>query len=280
MLGYCYNKANYNILSAKLNDVDWAGISETLSVNDYWEKLKSVLINFKENSIPQFNRRKVNDLPWFNTKLKKLIKKRNNLFKRYKKNCLSYSKIKYIIARNYVTKMVKEAKKKYETNIIKRSRKNRKVFYTYVACKNRKNGSKRIGPLTDSSGKIALEDRDVVLWLNRYFSSVFASKTKASLQPLEENKGSSNDTQSLIITENLVSKIIGGFKEHKSPGIDGITSTYAIKTKDLLAEPLKFLYTNSIQRNEIPEDWKRANITPIFKKGDKANVENYIDRSV
>src|SRR5437867_3423310 len=95
---YCYNKANYNILSAKLNDVDWAGISETLSVNDYWEKLKSVLINFKENSIPQFNRRKVNDLPWFNTKLKKLIKKRNNLFKRYKKNCLAYSKIKYIIA--------------------------------------------------------------------------------------------------------------------------------------------------------------------------------------
>ena len=35
------------------------------------------------------------------------------------------------------------------------------------------------------------------------------------------------------------------------------------------------MYTNSIERNEIPEDWKRANITPIFKKGDKANVENY-----
>ena len=27
--------------------------------------------------------------------------------------------------------------------------------------------------------------------------------------------------------------------------------------------------------NEIPLDWKMSNISPIFKKGDRANVENY-----
>jgi len=30
-----------------------------------------------------------------------------------------------------------------------------------------------------------------------------------------------------------------------------------------------------LSKNQIPDDWKKANITPIFKKGDKSKVENY-----
>src|SRR3989442_7944668 len=43
----------------------------------------------------------------------------------------------------------------------------------------------------------------------------------------------------------------------------------------MLAKPLMLLYNRSIDKNEIPEDWKKANISPIFKKGDKSKVENY-----
>ena len=50
-------------------------------------------------------------MPWLNVKIKKLIKKRNNLFKRFKKNNQSYSKMKYIIARNDVTKKIRQEKK-------------------------------------------------------------------------------------------------------------------------------------------------------------------------
>jgi len=77
------------------------------------------------------------------------------------------------------------------------------------------------------------------------------------------------------ITDEEVLKAIGEFKPHKSPGIDGKTSTYALKTKEILAKPLKFLFNSSLKNNIIPSDWKRANITPIFKNGDKSKVENY-----
>ena len=46
-----------------------------------------------------------------NAKIKKLIKKRNNLFKRFKKNNQSYSKMKYVIDRNDVTKKSDKRKK-------------------------------------------------------------------------------------------------------------------------------------------------------------------------
>ena len=42
-----------------------------------------------------------------------------------------------------------------------------------------------------------------------------------------------------------------------------------------MVEPLRLLYKRSIDKNEIPEDWKKANVSPIFKKGDRSSVENY-----
>ena len=42
-----------------------------------------------------------------------------------------------------------------------------------------------------------------------------------------------------------------------------------------MVEPLRLLYKRSIDKNEIPEDWKKANVSPIFKKGDRSGIENY-----
>ena len=38
---------------------------------------------------------------------------------------------------------------------------------------------------------------------------------------------------------------------------------------------LQFIFKQSLERSELPEDWKRANISPIFKKGSKADPANY-----
>ncbi len=35
------------------------------------------------------------------------------------------------------------------------------------------------------------------------------------------------------------------------------------------------IFRRSVQHGEIPEDWKRANVTPIFKKGAKSDPGNY-----
>ena len=35
------------------------------------------------------------------------------------------------------------------------------------------------------------------------------------------------------------------------------------------------MFNRSLEVNEVPQDWKRANVTPIFKKGNKCLVENY-----
>src|SRR6267154_4213569 len=112
--------------------------------------------------------------------------------------------------------------------------------------------------------------------LNRYFVSVFNknefvdNKLDGTIE-IEAKELLSN----IEITDNDVIRAITEFKEHKSPGVDGITSTYVLKTKEILIEPLRLMHNKSIDKNQIPKDWKKANVSPIFKKGDRSSVENY-----
>ena len=44
------------------------------------------------------------------------------------------------------------------------------------------------------------------------------------------------------------------FKVDKSPGIDQILSTYALKITEIVSKPLAHLFNKSLERNEILSD--------------------------
>ncbi|CAM4611314.1 unnamed protein product [Lepidochelys kempii] len=44
---------------------------------------------------------------------------------------------------------------------------------------------------------------------------------------------------------------------------------------DVIAEPLAIIFENSWRSGEVPEDWKKAKVVPIFKKGKKEDPGNY-----
>jgi len=44
---------------------------------------------------------------------------------------------------------------------------------------------------------------------------------------------------------------------------------------DVIAEPLSIIFERSWRTGEVPKDWRKVNVTPIFKKGKKEDTGNY-----
>ncbi|GAB0207062.1 mitochondrial enolase superfamily member 1 [Grus japonensis] len=44
---------------------------------------------------------------------------------------------------------------------------------------------------------------------------------------------------------------------------------------DVIAKPLSIIFERSWRTGEVPEDWRKANVTPVFKKSKKEDWGNY-----
>jgi hypothetical protein len=73
----------------------------------------------------------------------------------------------------------------------------------------------------------------------------------------------------------LVRKKIKDLKPAAAPGPDGMGSLLLKELVDQVTRPLTTIYNKSLTTGDVPEDWRRANVTPIYKKGMKSDPANY-----
>ena len=70
-------------------------------------------------------------------------------------------------------------------------------------------------------------------------------------------------------------QLIDGMRDNAAPGPDEIPPILLKMLRDEVAQPLTKLFQRSIEEGRIPEDWRNANVVPIFKKGSRFEPGNY-----
>ena len=87
--------------------------------------------------------------------------------------------------------------------------------------------------------------------------------------------GSTEELCDFYITSDMVKTKLKCLKQNKSAGVDGIGSKMLIELANVIADIVSCLFRKSLSSGDIPDDWKSANVTAIFKKGSKYIPGNY-----
>ena len=79
----------------------------------------------------------------------------------------------------------------------------------------------------------------------------------------------------ISITVAGIAKLLDSLKPHKAAGPDGLSPMVLWELSSVIASALQKIFSKSLSSHQVPEDWKKALVTPIFKKGDKDSQANY-----
>jgi hypothetical protein len=171
-----------------------------------------------------------------------------------------------------VRDLIRKAKRNLERKLATENNGNNKPFYAYLKAKT-KNRSP-VGPMKDDQGNVVSDKMIMAEMLNSYFGSVFTVEGSEEV-PAAEEENCRTQLLDIQIDEAAISKKIKDLKVTSSPGPDGIGSLLIKTLHDQITAPLTTIFRTSMRSGDVPEDWRRANVTPIHKKGAKTDPANY-----
>jgi hypothetical protein len=130
-------------------------------------------------------------------------------------------------------------------------------------------------PVLKVNNNTITKDSEKAAALSAQFSSVF---TREDLDPSSMPKIIHPPHESMpdiTVSTEGVEKLLRNIDPTKAVGPDDV-SNYALKiASHELAPILSFIFQQSIDTGDLPDDWRKANISPIYKKGAKTDPANY-----
>ena len=247
-----------------------------MTVNECWEYIKNTITKGTDLFIPVINLNKTekNKPPWLSTSIKKSVKKKYKLFKRYLESKSSSAYHDYIQVRNEVNKLVKNAKYNHEKKIADECKGNPKAFWKYI--NSFKKCKECVPPLKRKDASLATDDAEKADMLIKYFSSVLTNEDITNIPHIKPGANSNGKMVSEIeVTAEQVEKKLKALNTTKSPGPDKLYPRVLNELSCELSGPLSVLFNKTISNGILPDDWKTAEITAIFKKGDRTDTNNF-----
>ena len=265
------------------------------AVDQQWSLIKSIIVSVVNYKAPEKNIRlkQVSASPWVDKELICMAKQRSRLY-----NCALKTKDPtdwkvYTLFRNKYTSIFGKKKIAYFNNFINTTSSTTKIFW------------KKLSPFINPNKKCSLSpslilknnSHNTILDLGNTFVNYFASVTNkftflgheicnqyidklfstTSLKILSsDEKFSINQFE----TESVITEL-KNIEEFSSPGAIDISPKVLKHCAKEIGPSLTNLFNLCIAKNEIPDEWKIAYITPVYKgSGSKSELNNYRPISV
>ena len=239
-------------------------------VENLWNCFKKNLFTLIEDHVPSKTTNNSKKQPWISDRAKQLCRKKKRWFKKMKECNSDRVKKKYLDIKRECQAECRKSKSLFLIKISEDQTSNNKLFWKYVKSKKQDNISCSF--LRDTQGNLQSSPSIKAQILNDQFSSVFSPPIEKDISMIDEP---SPPADPITIETEGVLKLMKDINPNKSTGPDGIPPFILKELATELAPILSLLFQASLNQSTIPQDWKLAHVTPIFKKGDPLKASNY-----
>lgn len=266
---YNFRKGYFQLFYELMRDSDWNYLNAIDDINEAVSSFYAGIYNILDVCFPKFSPKRKKFPIWFNSDIIYHIKLKNRLRKKMYDNVILINAYKAL--RRIVKVKIKDAYKNYinitNDNLVN----NASNFWAFV--RNSKNNYNECNTMIYKTQKLT-NNIDIAQAFAQHFSSVYLQSSDFDFN-VNTNKCDNfcQDFSAISVSEIMAE--IKLLKGNKSAGLDKIPP-YLIKgCAGFFVYPLLILFNKSLKANIFPDAFKKSKITPIFKKGNRADIENY-----
>ena len=218
------------------------------------------------------------DPPWINSQVKHLINKKNAIYKNYLKNNKSNLSFETFQSfRGQLSSLIASLKNKYYSKLAKRLLDYSASTKTYWSILKTFLNNKKIPvipPIFYDNRFITDFKQKAEIFNSHFFKQctrLINNSTILSQCPQKLNES----LHSITFEINDIEKIIKNLDPNKSHGHDMLSIRMLKLCGESIYKPLNLIFKSCLETGQFPSDWKKANVVPVFKKGDKQLLKNY-----
>ena len=256
---------------------DIAADYQSKSVNELWNSFKSCLKNSIDRNVPQKKIGNRRDVPWMTREIKRKINRKRSIYRKYKRNNSSSDKKRFEDLRREIKNDLKAEHNTYIGSLFERKEQENttnkfsvsKKFWSYI--KSRRKDNVSISMLRDGDNETN-NPEDMANILNRQYESMFTEDSDTI-----PCKGNSEipDMPHINFSAKGIEAQLRKLDHKKAPGPDQIPARILKEAAPEIAPTLRLIFKKSYETGTLPDDWKTANVSAIYKKGDKKDPANY-----
>ena len=242
-----------------------------------WKAFKDCMDELQQLFIPVWQKNKSGKVvhPWITREIRDSIKTKDEAYKLARKSSLPEDWEKFRVQQRRTKGLIRKGKIDYERKLAGNIKTDCKSFYRYV--KRKRLVKTNVGPLQSETGELIMGNKDMADQLNNYFGSVFTKEDINNLPEIAGDRGSNEmeELSEIQVSREVVLGKLNGLKADKSPGPDSLHPRVLKEVATEIVDALVIIFQNSLDSGVVPEDWRVANVTPLFKKGGREKAGNY-----
>ena len=266
---YNFKNVNWEAINSEFSKVNWQSLLTSSSIETKWSQFKTKFFEIVDNNIPKVKVKASFQPPWFDSDVYVKCREKNRFHAKYKETKDMSWYLKFSNSRNELKKLCKQKMRDNFTSENDSSTITKK-FWSYVKSNN---NSHRIPSSVSYNGVHKTDTADQANLFNNFFKDQFSDKSSYNIDI--DNSVNSSEKFGISFNTIDISLALKDINPNKAHGPDGIPGRILKYCAPTLAFPLKILFESSYNSGCLPDEWKLANVVPIFKKGSKNDVENY-----